>query len=232
MISDSLQPSVKLVRSFGRVKSRRLSDHKKLLLADLLPKYEIVLEQLDELLLGAKCYQQIYLEIGFGFGDFLFANSRSNPDTLYLGGETHLNGIVNLLTKLEQEPLANIKVFKSDVRLLLAKIANSILDKVYILFPDPWPKSKHYKRRLISADFIALLAKKMKNSAELVIASDHDLYQKWIINQMLKSPDFLCLNESELDWQIFPEGWVKTKYQKKAEVEGRKSICLRFKKIF
>jgi len=217
----------KPIRSFGRTKSRKLSDHKKSLFSDLLPKY-----QLDQTTLNSftKNFKEIHLEIGFGFGDFLFETAKNNPTIGFIGCEPHINGVVNLLAKLELEPLTNIKIINSDSRPFLTNIPDNIFQKVYILFPDPWPKSKHYKRRLINVKFLELLHQKMSKESELIIASDHDSYKEWILAEILKSNLFNWTAKSKSDWQICPSNWIETKYQKKAATQGRVSVYLNFVK--
>jgi len=224
------------VRSFGRIKSRKLSDHKKFLYSDLLPKYEIVIADKSSRIKASDLksknkFKKINLEIGFGFGDFLFENAKNNPDIYFVACETHINGIVNLLAKLELWPLDNIGIFQYDVRHLLNCLEEEIFDKIYILFPDPWPKARHYKRRLININFLHLLAKKMVRKGELIIATDHDAYKSWIITEIINSRIFKWLAKSKKDWQIFPSDWITTKYQRKAEKEGRTSIILHLRKI-
>ncbi len=206
-----------VIRTFGRIKSRKLSDRKNFLLHDLLPIYKITH-------FSPELSQKTCLEIGFGFGDFLFAKAKQNPNTFFIGSEPHLNGIVNLLSKLEAEPLQNLRIFSSDIRLFFQNSAVKF-DEILILFPDPWPKSKHFKRRLITTEFLDnVLSPHAKNGAKLTIASDHDSYKTWILAQILQSKKFTWLANSKADWQNFPDDWVVTKYQKKASLEGRKSI--------
>jgi tRNA (guanine-N7-)-methyltransferase len=217
----------RLIRSFGRIKSRKLSDHKNFLLKNLLPFFEINEEFLGQIqnLSESKKFTKFYLEIGFGFGDFIFEKAKQNPDILFFGCEPHLNGIVNLLAKLEKEPLQNLKISSSDVRILLAKFPPKFFDQIFILFPDPWPKAKHFKRRLINLEFLdKILSPKIKNAASLTIATDHDSYKTWILAKILRSKNFSWLANSKKDWQIFPKNWIETKYQKKAAIEGRVSV--------
>lgn len=204
----------RLIRSFGRIKSRKLSDQKNFLLTDFLPNYEIKNFDSDA--------EKKYLEIGYGFGDFLFERAKNNPKTFHLGSEPHLNGVVNLLAKLEKEPLDNLKISREDVRILLKNFADKFFDEIYILFPDPWPKVKHFKRRLIDAKFLdEVLSPKMKSGAKLVIATDHDSYKTWILTEISRSKKFIWQANSKKDWQNFPADWTETKYQKKAHAEGR-----------
>jgi tRNA (guanine-N7-)-methyltransferase len=213
----------RLIRSYGRIKSRRLSEHKQFLYDNLLPEYEI---KTPEANLNLE-HQETYLEIGFGFGDFAYQMAKANPQINYLACETHINGIINLLAKLETAPAKNIKIFQSDIRLLLDKISPDFLSRIYILFPDPWPKNKHHKRRLINRQFLQLLASKMPQDGELIIATDHLLYRAWIIQELLACTEFEWQAKSKSDWQNFPADWTITKYQKKALADGRQSVILK-----
>src|SRR3989338_10367116 len=209
------------IRSFGRIKSRKLSDHKKNLLENFLPKYEID----SDFIACAKNFAKKSFEIGFGFGDFLLEKAKKNPQQIFFGCEPHLNGVVDLLGNLEKHSLSNIKISTIDVRLLLEKFPADFFDEFYILFPDPWPKIKHFKRRLINVDFLDnFIANKMKKGAKLTIATDHDSYKTWILAEILKSKKFMWKCALKQDWQVFPNDWVETKYQKKAAKEGRISV--------
>lgn len=215
--SINSQNKDRLIRSFGRIKSRKLSDHKNHLLQNLLPIYQLKNPPSKK--------QKNILEIGFGFGDFLFEKAKNNPEIQFFGFEPHLNGVVNLLAKLEKTPLQNLQIATDDVRPALMNFSENFFDEIYILFPDPWPKAKHFKRRLINVDFLDnLLATKIKKGGKLTIATDHDSYKIWILSELLNSKKFSWLANSKKDWQIFPDDWVKTKYQKKAEIEGRISV--------
>ncbi len=214
----------KIIRSYGRIKSRKLSDNKKLLLAEILPLYKIGDQPLND------SNQKNILEIGCGFGDFLFTKASNNPDINFIGCEPHINGVVNLLAKLKLHPLDNLKISQLDIRILLAKIADLFFDEIYILFPDPWPKQKHYKRRLINLEFLEILAKKIKKAGKLIIATDHDAYKTWILSAILNSNSFELLIKNKNDWQNFPSNWTVTKYQKKAIIEGRRPVIFNLKK--
>ena len=216
------------IRSFGRIKTRKLSSHKEDLLTDLLPKYEVkeVGDQSYKRFINK--FSKIHLEIGFGFGDFTFETAKNNPDIGFIASEVHINGVVNLMAKLEKEPLDNVKIFKSDIRIFLEQVPQQLFDKIYILFPDPWPKVKHHKRRLIDEEFLQILSQKMSVDSTLIIATDHDSYKRWILAKMNKVNLFQWQAKSKADWQQFPDDWIYTKYQKKAAREGRTSIILKY----
>jgi len=218
----------RLVRSFGRIKSRKLSDNKVFLLNNLLPKYDLKFPLTNS-------QDENILEIGFGFGDFLFMNAKNNPKNNFFGFEPHINGVVNLLNYLNKNPLNNIKISTKDVRLALNDFDDEFFDKILILFPDPWPKLKHFKRRLINVEFLdEVLAKKLKKEGEVIIATDHDSYKTWIFSNILESKKFTWIANCKKDWQdfnhVFNGNWTITKYQKKAEKEGRQSIIIKLLK--
>lgn len=224
---SKISKSPTFVRSFGRIKSRKLSDHKQNIFSNSLQKY-LLDEERDAAFLNHK---NLVLEIGFGFGDFTFEFAKNNSDVNLIACETHINGIVNLLGKLDAEPLENIRIYKEDARILIQNLPDNIFDKVHILFPDPWPKFKHYKRRLINSEFLDLLSKKIKKSGKLIIATDHNSYKEWILNATISRSDFFWIAQKPQDWEEFPQDWTYTKYQKKAAREGRESAYLEFHKV-
>ena len=230
-----------MVRSFGRIKSRKLSKHKNFLLKQFIKPYEIKdLSKNNEHESGDNfCSQsyhrsceQNYLEIGFGFGDFLYKMAEENPGKKFFGFEPHLNGVANFLAKLETSSLNNIKISTQDIRFILPQFCDEFFCEIFILFPDPWPKSKHLKRRLINSEFLDnFLAPKLQKDGKLIIATDHSPYKTWILSHILQSKKFVWTAKSQNDWQNFPTFWHKTKYQKKAEAEGRVSSYLELIRI-
>ena len=222
--SKNLDYNQKLIRSFGRVKSRKLSAHKNFLLENTYESYKI--SNID------KSSTKNFLEIGFGFGDFIFDGAKCNPDVNFYGCEPHLNGIVNLLGMLEKEPLKNLKIINQDIRIFIDNFPDNFFEKIFILFPDPWPKYKHFKRRLIDKNFLdKIISPKLKNNGKIIIATDHDSYKTWILSHILQSAKFKWLATSKKSWQNFPHDWVMTKYQKKAMLEGREPILIEIEKL-
>lgn len=219
---------IKRIRTFGRIKSRKLSDNKNDLYQNKIKKYTINQNlDADEY----RKYKKFSFEIGFGYGDFIFTNALNKKDQLFFGCEPHINGVVSLISKLESNNISNVKISSNDARDVIEKFPNNFFDEIFILFPDPWPKSKHFKRRLINADFIDnFIANKIKKDGELIIATDHDSYKLWIAKAVLESKNLLWTASSSSDWNDFPDDWVKTKYQKKAEIENRKSVIFKLKK--
>ena len=228
MVTDILTESKnsakdRLIRSYGRIKSRKLSSHKNFLINDFFNNYKISL-------INDK-HSPNHLEIGFGFGDFLFDHSKKNPHINFYGFEPHLNGIANLLSFLQNEPLKNLKISNHDIRQEIFNFPDNFFEKIYLLFPDPWPKLKHYKRRLINTEFLDnILAPKLIKNGKIIIATDHDSYKTWIFNQILQSQHFKWHAKDKESWQKFPDDWTLTKYQKKAIAEGRVPILIEIQK--
>jgi len=209
------------IRSFGRVKSRKLSKKKETLIEGLLVKYKV--ENLDK-----DKFQIFILEIGSGEGNFLFNKAKKNQDQCFIACETHLNSVANILDKLNDQPLDNFFIFNGDARDFLAN--NDLkFSHIFILNPDPWPKLKQYKRRIINKVFLELLHKNMSKDSNLTIVTDHDDYKLWIIKIFLDmSYLFIWYAIEKSDWLDFPQDWVFTKYQKKAILENRQNVILNF----
>lgn len=212
-----------IIRTFGRVKSRKLSQQKQSLIENILPKYEIKN-------LHSKNFQIFNLEIGSGDGDFFFDKASKNLNQCFIVCETHINSVANILAKLEKLPLNNFFIFNGDVREFLRQ--NQLqFSSVYILNPDPWPKSKQQKRRLINYDFLELIHNNMTKNSEITIVTDHDDYKGWIMEVFLRRRElFLWKAKQKSDWLEFPKDWIWTKYQKKAISENRINVFLQFLK--
>ncbi len=170
----------------------------------------------------------LWIEIGFGSGEHLAAQAEANPGVTLLGCEPYINGIGNLLLRLQDRPLTNLRIYTDDVRLLLEKLPDASVERVFILFPDPWPKSRHHKRRLIQPAFLRQLARVMKPGSRLNLATDHVDYLTWMLTHLLASPDFTWTAKSQADWATPPADWTRTRYQEKAEAEGRIGTWLEF----
>jgi len=238
---NNISENSKLIRSFGRIKTRTLSKGKQKKLDELLPKISIKIvtphllrgkKPLNPATLFNKNTKEIWLEIGFGFGEHIYgqAEKSENKNIGFIGCETHINSIVSLLGKIEKTNTKNIKIFNGDARLLLENLTDNSLSKVFILFPDPWPKKKHHKRRIINEEFLELLHKKMKSNSTFIFASDIDNYINWTIEKVRNHNKFSFPAKSKEDCENEPNGWICTRYQQKAIREGRKSRWLKFHK--
>jgi tRNA (guanine-N7-)-methyltransferase len=173
-----------------------------------------------------KNIKEIWLEIGFGSGEHIKWQLDNKKDVAIIGCEPYINGVANLLEMLNKEQLQRVKIFTGDARKVIASLKNNTISKVFILFPDPWPKKRHHKRRIIDKDLIKTLSIILKESGELRIASDHSNYVSWILHQFLNNKYLIWTAKSKEDFLKKPEKWPKTKFEERAKRLG--SICYFF----
>ncbi len=213
--------------SFSRRIGKALRDGQKRLLTGLLPSLAITLPENEEELLAVS--SPLWMEIGFGSGEHLAAQALKHPEIAFIGCEPYLNGVAQLLKTIEQHTISNIRIWQDDARVLLARLPDHSLSRVFILFPDPWPKKRHQRRRIISDAMLDLLAAKMAPGAELRVATDHQDYAEWMLAHLSRHPQFATEHRYPEAWHIPPADWVKTRYQEKAEAEGigGKFFCYR-----
>ncbi|WP_053332783.1 tRNA (guanosine(46)-N7)-methyltransferase TrmB [Candidatus Jidaibacter acanthamoebae] len=214
----------KYLSSFARRISRKLSPYQKELLDQFLP---IVLFNQENFETVLKSYTQVKLEIGFGNGDHILAQAIKNPETLFIGCEPYLNGVTRVLDDIENLNLKNILLYPDDARNALEIIESGALQTVYILFPDPWPKNKQKKRRVINRETLSMIHGRLADEGELIIATDHKDYVRSILKDLDEIKLFKFKNEN-IDLYKQPEGWVKTKYETKA-LAGRSHYFLLIK---
>ena len=220
----------KIINFYGRT-TGHIGKKANSLLENLLPNYALSLDSIKDgsfYNLATK-YKAINLEIGFGSGDFIFNSSIKNPDTLYLGVEVFLNGVASLLDKVENyspnsktKAIPNLHIYNGNVYHLLEIFKENLFDNIYILFPDPWPKSRHHKRRLINQDNLNLFSKILKPTGNLRFVSDHYDYVEWALEHLMASNNFSWNPEEVKDFSLPPADHFETKYERKAKAEGRK----------
>ena len=162
--------------------------------------------------------QQLWLEIGFGGGEHLAHQACLHKDIGIIGCEPYLNGVADLLKHIDQNQLNNIRIYADDARLLIDRLPDASITRVFILYPDPWPKARHKKRRLIQTPLLDRLARVMKPSAELRIATDDNDYCTWILEHLLPHPAFTWTAKTSADWLTPSENWIITRYEQKKAV--------------
>lgn len=222
------------LRSFGRKRTKRLQGVRQARLDTLLPHLRIPLAgtpPINPHALFTPKPSHIWLEIGFGGGEHLAAQAATHPDVGFLGCEPFLDGVSKLIAMLQEQALTNVRLLDDDVRLLLERLPDACLDKVFILFPDPWPKARHHKRRLINTALLCMLARVMKSGGALCMVTDDAEYAQWILLHSLAAPDFRWTARAPEDFTQPPEGWVQTRYQQKAAAEGRSPCFLIFERL-
>ena len=169
----------------------------------------------DELLKLKQGFEKIILEIGFGNGENTAFLAAKNPNALVVASEVYLSGIGSLLNSITQNSLNNIKIYDDDVRELLLKLPNEIFNEIYIICPDPWPKARHHKRRLIKHDFLKVLGNVLREKGTVYISTDWENYAESIEEEAEKSKESFLLKK------LSNEGMPISRFQKRAKNEGR-----------
>jgi tRNA (guanine-N7-)-methyltransferase len=221
------------LRSFGRLRGRRLSARQEALLADVLPSLAVDLAEPPPLKLAIAfraAVREVWLEIGFGGAEHLLWQARCHPDIGILGCEVFEDGIVKAVSGVAEDALGNVRLCTGDARDLLRWLPPGSLGRVFVLFPDPWPKTRHLKRRLVTPAFLELIARAMAPGAELRVATDVGSYARTILLAAHAHPVLTWSAEGPRDWRGRPADWPQTRYEAKAVREGRRCYFLRFRK--
>jgi tRNA (guanine-N7-)-methyltransferase len=228
-VSDRSQPHRELF--YGRRRGRPLRAGQAERKTTLLPRLAIILPAsgtLDPSTLFPTPPREVWLEIGFGGGEHLAERAERHPEIGCLGCEVFENGIAKLLGEIERRRLANIRIYAEDARILLAALPSRSIGRVFVLFPDPWPKVRHHKRRLIAPATLDCLAEIMTDGAELRVATDDPGYLAWMLEHLTAHPAFSWTARCPSDWRVRPPKWSATRYEEKARKAGRTPAFLRF----
>lgn len=221
------------LRSFGRRRGRKASPHQRALLDQLLPKVSLDprdLAGVDARGLAAHFgpdAREVWLEIGFGAGEHIIWQARQNRTVGLLGCEPFEDGVVKVLASIDMGGLDHVRLLADDVRPLLRALPPASLSRVFILFPDPWPKRRHQKRRLIQPKFLEMLSRVMRSGAELRFATDIGDYARSALLALNGNPDFMWQATAPSDWRVRPEDWPRTRYEAKALQQDRRSYYFR-----
>jgi tRNA (guanine-N7-)-methyltransferase len=217
---------------FGRRSGKRLHKGQDRLFKELLPELEIALGNgvLDPATLFPSASRRV-IEIGYGGGEHLSLEASRHPDTGFIGCEVFSGGIAKLLQQIEEEELTNIRLFTDDALKLLQKLPDASLDGAWLLYPDPWPKTRHHKRRFISPQTLGELSRTLKPGAVFNFATDIEDYANWTLAHILRAPEFRFAPERPGNWHEPYAGWEPTRYEDKARAEGRlRSFYLSFRR--
>lgn len=229
-MSDKTSGPDPSLRLYGRRKGKRLRAGRKALIDSNLSSLKINLDNCLEPLTGENLFRRrvdaLWLEIGFGSGEHIAAQAMAHPNIGFIGAEVFENGIASLLQHCEQKNLPNIRIFNDDVRALIPALEGGALERVFLLYPDPWPKTRHAKRRFICAESLSKLARVMAPGAELRIATDHPTYIRWCLLHGPIHPYFDWKVSSPDDWRQRPSDSIATRYEEKALREGRSPVYL------
>ena len=171
----------------------------------------------------------VWLEVGFGAGEHLVWQAEHNPTVGLIGCEPYVNGVAKCLAHIVRTGVGNARLFTDDARFVMAALPPRSLDRAFVLFPDPWPKSRHQKRRFVQRDNLDVLARLMKPGAELRLATDDPSYLPWMIEHACVHPSFEWLAERPADWRGRPTDWPSTRYEQKM-LAGHKPVFLRLRR--
>ncbi|MEQ8751313.1 MAG: tRNA (guanine(46)-N(7))-methyltransferase TrmB [Amphiplicatus sp.] len=219
-----------IAKVYGRRQDKPLKPRQERLMQDLLPRVAMPDPRAGAVDPG-KIFPQseeIELEIGFGGGEHLAFQAALKPARGFIGAEPFVNSVAKLLVRIEEEKLENVRIHFGDARPLMEALPDASLVRLYVLHPDPWPKKRHFKRRMISPWFFAEAARLVKKGGELRVASDVPDYVRWTLMHAQNAPAFEWTAMRAADWREPPEDWPKTRYEAKGRAHGRPPAYLRF----
>jgi len=212
-------------RLYGRRKGKRLRPGQTRLVDELLPRLAVGLPEaggtLDPRALFDPACREIWLEIGFGGGEHLAALAARHPDIGFIGCEPFVNGVAKLLAVVAEAGLANVRLHAGDARPLIDRLAPESLSRAMALFPDPWPKARHHKRRIVAPALLDALARAMAAGAELRLATDDADYLDWMLERLAAHPAFAGPEGGPRGLAQRPPDWPATRYEAKARAAGR-----------
>lgn len=218
---------------YGRRKGHPLSARRQALVNTLLPKLRLDLgnkvpADLSSLF-PAGC-KAVWLEIGFGGGEHLAWQANKNPAVGLIGVEPFLNGMANLLAHVEEDGLENIRLHDGDAQSVLDWLPEESIQRAFVLFPDPWPKKRHHKRRLLTVETLERLSALLIPGGELRIGTDIGSYASSILINLARVPSLVWQAQSPDDWRIRPPDWPPTRYEQKAVAAGRRCHYFRIRR--
>lgn len=232
------------LRFFGRRKGKTIKPSREKLMQALLPRVQLQLPEkglIDFSSVFGISPKQVWLEIGFGGGEHLAHQSFNNPDVGIVGAEPFINGVVSLLAHLNgshQKPVQhneldsnrvdNVRIWPDDVRPIFAHCPDGCFERIFVLYPDPWPKARHAERRFLNQTNLAYLHRLLSDDGELRVATDVEAYADWALEQIRESGLFYLAN---LDVHQAPSDWFSTRYEQKGIAAGRVLTYFIFKKV-
>ncbi|HMK89376.1 MAG TPA: tRNA (guanosine(46)-N7)-methyltransferase TrmB [Methylocystis sp.] len=218
-------------RLYGRSKGKALRRYQAELVEKLLPRLTIDLGSAFETAPSfAKPGSDLRLEIGFGGGEHLAAAALREPEAAFIGCEPFLNGVAKLLAQIERAEIKNIRIHRGDAAEVLDWLPDASLGRVYLFYPDPWPKRRQRKRRFVNEENLERLARAMRSGAELRFATDIDDYAAWTLARLRASAHFGWRAATSADWTRPWTDWLETKYERKAKAQGRSPVYLTFER--
>jgi tRNA (guanine-N7-)-methyltransferase len=220
-----------LNRLYGRASGHKLRPGQQALVDALLPQIAVPDEGeiTPRQLFGDD--RPLHFEIGFGSGEHLAERADLLPDHGFIGAEPFLNGVATALAHVRDQQLTNVRLWRGDALDVLGRVPDSALSFLYLLHPDPWPKARHAKRRMVNDGPLEIFAAKLKPGGEFRLATDDPTYLTWALMVMQRhSHQFEWLAERPSDFLEPPGGWIETRYGAKSRREGRRPYYLRYRR--
>jgi tRNA (guanine-N7-)-methyltransferase len=219
-------------RLYGRSKGHALRAGHQRLMAEILPRVAMPDPDAGPIDLAALFPQleEFELEVGFGGGEHLAWQAARNPKTGFIGAEPFVNGVAKLLHLIDSGKLSNVRVHHGDARPMMEQLPSGRFSRLFVLHPDPWPKKRHYKRRMISPWFFEEAARLLKPGGVLRVASDIPDYVRWTLMHARNARGFEWTAERAEDWRRRPDDWPQTRYEAKAVRQARPPAYLAFRR--
>ena len=236
MVEEHKRPIV-IQRIFGRRQGRPMHKSRKDVMETIFPSLCIPKDILKEdgtiasNDIFGQPVQTLHFEIGFGNGEHLHYIMNENPDHHYIGAEPYMNGMSAFLKTLPHPTPKNIRVHMDDALMVLNSLPDSSVDFLYILNPDPWPKTRHHKRRIVSEKNLSVYARVLKDGGVMIQTTDVDELAEWMLTKTVNCPHFEWVAERPEDWKTAPNGWMATRYENKGKEAGRTQTYLLYKRL-
>ncbi|MEO1015466.1 MAG: tRNA (guanosine(46)-N7)-methyltransferase TrmB [Pseudomonadota bacterium] len=235
MCTRATSTSGYITKLYGRRQGKGLKPRQSRLYDRLLPSIVATTPQSGERVDPKSCFppnavDEVWFEIGFGGGEHLAWQAARNPRVGVIGAEAFLDGVGKLLGQVDDMRLKNVRILHGDARPFLEAVSDGSLGRIFVLHPDPWPKKRHHKRRMISPWFFTEAARALRPGGILRVASDIPGYVAWTLMHARASPAFEWLAETADDWRARPDDWPQTRYEAKAMKEGRAPTYLQFRR--
>jgi tRNA (guanine-N7-)-methyltransferase len=232
-----LKKTLEDLHFYGRRRSRRMHNHRQTQFDAVAERFFIPAPTENDTSIDPRSFftteqklDDVWLEIGFGHGEHIINQAQLNPQIGLVGIEPFINGIASAAIAIQEKSIENIRIYPDDAMQMINRFPAASFSRIFLFFPDPWPKVRHHKRRFIQTETVAMLARLLPEGGTLHLATDIPDLADWMIMHVLENPQFTWTAERQSDWTTPPQNWVTTKYQHKAIREGRSSVYLDFVK--
>jgi len=228
--SDDRKDPTTIRRLYGRRQGPALRSGQNQLIENLLPQISVPEEGPVSATSLFGDNRPLHFEIGFGSGEHMTTRADMLPDHGFIGCEPYLNGVVGALQHIRDGFLPNVRLHMGNAIDVLERLPDESLRFVYLLHPDPWPKARHAKRRIMNDGPVSLIAQKLQSGGEFRFGTDHPVYLRWALMIMNRHHEFEWLCDSPKHWMIRPGGWPETRYEAKARKKGHEVWYFRYRK--